>query len=266
MLPIRPALCLIGILSSALLAGPGDYCPDCAARKSSPQSPEVKLKIQQDVKALKPVHVYIGKWRGAGYPKQGSGEGAWGEQADWAYDFDEGRGALVMYLTDGKFFKQASLTPGDSEGVFVLKGQTPDGKSPGATETFTGTVNKDGELVLSNPKAKDGSDRPAKITIRIVAHGDRMVILYERFDKTGERLIRMGEVGYTRKGSGFGAGGSSLSECVVTGGNASSSYTYNGKAYPVCCSGCRDMMAQDPEGVLRDYKIRKEQEKKDANE
>jgi hypothetical protein len=236
-------------------------CPNCAVKSASPQSEKAKQQVAADVKALKALHVFVGKWRGAGYPKQGSGEGAWGEQADWAYDFDDGRGSLMLYLTDGKFYKEGRLLPGDKPGEFVFQGLVAGAKSP---EVFRGAFNADKELVFEAAD-KPEPERPVRITLRTVAHGDRMIVLYERLDKTATRHVRLAEVGYTRKGSGFGVGGNSNQECVVTGGTGGGSYTYNGKAYPVCCSGCRDMMAKDPEGVLADYKKRKEEERKNAN-
>jgi YHS domain-containing protein len=71
---------------------------------------------------------------------------------------------------------------------------------------------------------------------------------------------RLAEVGYTRKGSSFGKGGSGP-ECVVTGGYGTMKVEHAGKTYYVCCTGCRDLFNADPEGVLAEYRERKAQER-----
>src|SRR6478736_3694018 len=88
-------------------------------------------------------------------------------------------------------------------------------------------------------------DSVARISIRTVAEGDRLLILYERRVDGGDRFARIAEVGYTRVGSTF-AKGSGQPECVVTGGLGTIKVTYQGKTYYVCCTGCRDMFDDDP--------------------
>jgi YHS domain-containing protein len=39
---------------------------------------------------------------------------------------------------------------------------------------------------------------------------------------------------------------------------------HDGKTYYVCCSGCRDLFNDDPEGVLAEYRERKAAEKQEA--
>ena len=101
-------------------------------------------------------------------------------------------------------------------------------------------------------------DLPAQISMRLVASGKRLVILYER--RIGERFARLAEVGYTRVGSNFGKG-TSFIECVVTGGKGTIPVSHNGKSYYVCCSGCKELFEDDPEQVLREYAERKAAEK-----
>ena len=46
-----------------------------------------------DKAALAPLQVFIGGWKGVGQPKRGSAAGSWTEQADWAWQFADGRAA-----------------------------------------------------------------------------------------------------------------------------------------------------------------------------
>jgi ribosomal protein L24E len=66
----------------------------------------------------------------------------------------------------------------------------------------------------------------------------------------------MAEVGYTRKGSGFGKG-SSGPECVVTGGFGSIEVMHDGQKYYVCCTGCLEYFKDSPDEVIAEYKARK---------
>ena len=85
-------------------------------------------------------------------------------------------------------------------------------------------------------------------------------MLYEKNLTGTNRYTRLAEVGYTRKGSGFGRG-ASFPECVVTGGYGNMEVTYKGKTYKVCCSGCRDLFNEDPETILAEYRERKAKER-----
>ena len=135
---------------------------------------------------------------------------------------------------------------------------TASASSGGADVTYAGSQAEDGQLVLSAEKPP--ADLPDRISLRIVASGDRLVMLYERRSNISDRFTRLAEVGYTKKGSAFGQGGGQP-ECVVTGGLGTITVTYKGESYFVCCTGCRDMFQEDPAGVLADYRERKAAEK-----
>jgi YHS domain-containing protein len=119
---------------------------------------------------------------------------------------------------------------------------------------FDGTRGVDGQILFTAP-AEPKPDQPARITLRIVAGGDRLVMLYER--GSGDRFARMAEVGLTRKGSSFALKGGDPHECIVTGGHGTITADYKGTTYYFCCTGCRDAFLQDPEGILADYRARK---------
>ena len=97
---------------------------------------------------------------------------------------------------------------------------------------------------------------PARIALRFVAGGDRLLVLYERKGSVGDQLVRLAEVGYTRKGSDFGKG-STGPECIVTGGLGTIEVSYDGQTYYVCCTGCRDYFNDNPVEAIADYKARK---------
>lgn len=247
--PITHACCLVLLLCAAGLAA--EAKDDAKAR----------AQIAADKKALQPVQAFVGKWKGVGVPDRAKSEGAWGEAAVWAWSFEGARAAIVFDAEDGQIYKAGRITPkngADEKGpAFTFTGTLPDGKT---TETLTGSFNEEGQLILTaqNP----AKDRPAEISIRTVAKGARLIMLYRKPSPVGgKQLVRLAEVGYTRKGSGFGVSQKD-NECIVTGGEGDIRVEHNGKTYYVCCKGCLDEFKESPDKVLAEFKERKEEEAK----
>jgi YHS domain-containing protein len=235
---------MILLAAVALAAEPKD---DAKARE----------QVAVDKAALKPIQTFVGGWRGVGIPDRGKSDGAWGEDANWAWSFDGGRAAIVFDAADGKVYKSGRITAGEKAGTFNFAGTLPDGKT---TEAFTGSLNAEGQLVFTTDKPT--KDRPAEISIRTVAKGARMILLYRKPSPAGGKdLVRLAEVGYTRKGSGFGISQKD-NECIVTGGEGTIKVEHNGKTYYVCCKGCLDEFKENPEKVLAEFKLRKDEEAK----
>ncbi len=213
-------------------------------------------QLAADKGALAPLQTYVGQWRGVGLPKRGSNQGAWTELTEWSWHFADGRAELVATLDRDKYFARLQIKPGDAPETFVVLGTIADGTED-ATLRFEGRL-RDGVLIAVSQAAN--SDEPARITVRLVAGGDRMLVLYEK--RLGEATFgRLAEVGSTRKGSGFAKTAASGPECVVTGGLGTIAVEFQGKTYYVCCGGCRDLFNDDPDGVLADYRERKAAER-----
>ena len=247
----RPHLALV--MSACLLLG---------AAEADPKNSE---RISSDKQALAPLQVYVGGWKGVGQLRRQSTQGAWNEKADWAWKFDDGRAALVFQSPESKYYVSGRLLAAEKPGSFELRAVRTDGKTE---DRFAGAIDDQEQLVLvAQREAAPVADAnlPDRISIRTVADGDRLLILYERRIAATDRYTRLAEVGYTRQGSGF-AKGSSQPECVVTGGLGTIEVQYQGKKYLVCCTGCRDLFNDDPEGVLADYRERKAKEKAEREE
>lgn len=218
---------------------------------------DTKSKRASDKQSLSKLQDYIGVWRGAGFVRRGSTQGAWLEQADWAWNFDNDRASIQFKAEKAKYLSAGILQTTMEPGKFQLVAKSKDGKQ---SIKYSGGLDENGKLVMVADQPKDGF--PARISIRMVANGDRLIVLYER--AAGNRFSRLAEVGYTRKGSNFGKGASFV-ECVVTGGKGTIPVTHNGKTYYVCCTGCRDAFNDDPEGILAEYRSRKAAEKDAKN-
>src|SRR5262249_50639247 len=124
---------------------------------------------------------------------------------------------------------------------------------------FDGKAADEGRFIFTAIAPTD--DLPARITVRTVAAGDRLLVLYEKPGADADSWKRLAEVGATRVGSGFGQGATGR-ECVVTGGLGTIAVMHEGKTYYVCCTGCRDLFNEQPAEILAEYKAKKEAEAK----
>ncbi len=203
-------------------------------------------------------NMVIGEWRGVGQPRRGSSRGSWIETTNWSWKFGDEAASLAFKADESKMYVSGEIMAGagsdDAPQQYTFIGVTEDGTE----ETFTGSRDEDGTLTFTSDEAADG--RPARITLRNVADGDRLLVLYER-QLSEDRYSRLVEVGYTRQGSGFGQGATAGPECVVTGGLGTIQVEHDGKTYFVCCSGCQDLFNEDPERILAEYAKRREEEK-----
>jgi hypothetical protein len=238
-------------------------CAVIAAVLAAASSVWAEDGARDDKRALSGVQSYIGEWRGVGQPKRGSNQGAWTEQTAWAWHFEGKRAELAADLMGDKYFSKLRLQAGDSPGQFVLLA-TPVGDAPAdearAARRYTGGKSEGGMVFTAEESA---DNLPARISLRLVAGGDRMVVLYEK-RQTGGSFARLAEVGSTRKGSSFARAGGGGHECIVTGGLGTIVVEHEGKKYYVCCGGCRDYFLEDPAGALAEYRERKAEEKKNA--
>ena len=180
----------------------------------------------------------------------------WTEESQWAWHFEDNHAQLVGELKDDKYFGQLRVRPGDALGEFILTAtalQKPQTSDPPSTLRFVGKLIDDA-LVVTNDNAN--GDEVARITLRLVAGGDRLIALYEK--RNGPAVFtRLAEVGSTRKGSSFAKAVASGPECVVTGGLGTIAVEYQGKKYYVCCTGCRDLFQEDPARALEEFRQRK---------
>ena len=194
-------------------------------------------KRAADQAALKPFAGLVGEWKGTGQPQRGSARGAWTESADWAWKLTNERAALAYSSPKGKYLRSAVLRPANAKGEFLLDAVLADGSK----RVFTGKVGaRDALILIPEPAVESGL---ARVTLTPL-HDTRFLMLLE--DHGGGRL---GEVGFTRQGVAFAAGDSTPA-CIVTEGRGTIAVSHKGKTYYVCCSGCKDLFKDDPEGVL----------------
>lgn len=218
-----------------------------AAQETKSEAGKVSSREQ-----LSRLNSLIGGWRGVGQPVRGSSKGAWSETAEWVWNLKGKEPAIEYVVTEGKHLKKAVLTWEADAANYRLTATMSDGSE----RVYLGNWVKDRlELVAKG----DGTVRYQVIVTPL--NDKRTLVLFAESQAGSEEYRRVAEVGYTRAGTRLAIEGAGEPECIVTGGKGTSTVTYKGKSYYVCCSGCRDAFLDDPEGIIAEAAAR---EKKKA--
>lgn len=208
--------------------------------------------------ALARFNELIGGWRGTGQVRRGSNQGAWREDAEWIWEFEDGAAAIRYAVTDGRHLKSAKLTWDPDAGQFVVHATLPDERE----RVYRGAF-QDEKLILES--APDDRGDIHRLTVTLL-NEKRTLVLFEKRRENQQSYQRVAEVGYTREGTRLAYKDGSGPECVVTGGAGTIPVTYKGETYYVCCTGCRQAFEDDPEGILAEYAARREKEKAEREE
>ena len=128
---------------------------------------------------------------------------------------------------------------------FHLDGTDPAGKPI----TFVGALAADGKALMLEKVAVAKVEPKERIVVRPNANKIRYTLQVERQEPGAPQFKKQVEVGLTKAGESFaaGSGGENLPKCIMTGGASTMTVSYQGKTYPVCCSGCRDEFNDNPE-------------------
>jgi YHS domain-containing protein len=210
--------------------------------------------------SLAPFEYLIGGWKGTGIEKAKPLKG-WPERHQWAWKFAKGVpvGLSVSFEGD-KFVTQAQLTYDAKAKRYRLEGKDAAGKPV----VFTGKLDPKGRLLTldRDPTPTEGKQR---LTIRLLPENRiRYVVWVDRQPPGTPRFARFAEVGLTREGESFAASGGSEADrpkCIVTGGTATLTVSYQGQTFPICCTGCRDEFLESPDKYLKKAALRAEKQK-----
>ena len=194
----------------------------------------------------------IGGWRGTGQPRRGSNTGAWREDTNWAWQFAEAESALIGTVAQGKLAVTLKITAPAAD-TYHLQWTTPEG----VVRELSGKIAETKLVLLSEPDAQHEVYRVTLTPLNEL----RTLILFENRKADQQSYTRLAEVGYTREGTRLAGPGGGQPECVVTGGLGTIKVEHAGKTYYVCCSGCQQAFNDDPDGILAEYKARREKEK-----
>ena len=222
------------------------------------EKPPAETTKSAAIQALQDYNVLVGGWRGIGQPKRGSQTGAWQERVESVWELKPKSSGIRWNIDAGKQWKSALLSYDEEKQVYTLNVELPDETS----RTYSGKINEKRLVMESEPKVEQEIHR---VTLTVL-NENRVTMLLEKRPEQQSFFTRVAEIGYQRDGTRLAVAGNSGPECVVTGGLGTIAVMHQGKTYYVCCTGCRDAFNDDPEGILAEYKKRKETEKAKKNE
>jgi hypothetical protein len=205
-----------------------------------------------------PLEYLIGRWTGQGVPKDNPAKQfrGWTEKHAWAWMFAQGRPVgLSLSIEGGKIIASGKLTYDPARKLYRLEAREP-GRL-GAAITFEGAFDKTGKrLALDHVVAITKSKKPPgtmRISIWPNANFIRYTMAHDLKEAGSVQFSQLSEVGLTRDGEslGIGATASERPRCIVTGGAANMSVSYEGRMFSVCCTGCRDEFNENPEKYIK---------------
>jgi YHS domain-containing protein len=200
-------------------------------------------------KAFAPLEHLIGSWKGTAVPSANRLKG-WPETHAWAWKFAGGKPVgMSLEFKGNRGLARGVLTFDDRNGRYRLEGTDPDGKPL----TFVGAFDKTGKMLVLDREGGPPAEGKDRLTIRPNSNLIRYTMDFDHQEPGAPQFKRVTEVGLTKEGESFAAGGAAqnLPKCILTGGAATMTVSYQGRTYPVCCSGCRDEFNEDPEKYAR---------------
>lgn len=210
-------------------------------------------KFEDVVAALKPVQIMLGKWQGLIRNASRS------EVHDWVWDLktDPLFPALVLSIPEGEFFTNARLTYDPRIEKFLMT--TVDDED--VKRTFTGEFiaepkdvpSEDGKTVERTFQLELTEDSDAGRGTRYQyifkqQHNNRYLVDVNR--ARGKAKFRQFDViGSQRDGVSFAKADDDYGDktCIISGGLGTSTVTYKGRTFYVCCSGCKAAFDDEPE-------------------
>jgi hypothetical protein len=200
-----------------------------------------------NLEALKALNEFIGEWNGNGGPKNAKpgSKDLWSETVTWGWKFKGDDAWLHVKFKDGKYFKVGDVRYLTDKKKYELT--LTDVKDNALV--FEGDI-KDEVLILerTDPDTKESQ----KITMNTAAEGIRLI--YRAQHKKGGSTIWVPdyEVACNKAGESI-ASKEKKNPCIVTGALGTSTVSYKGQTYPVCCSGCRDAFNENPEKYIKEF-------------
>lgn len=196
-----------------------------------------------------PFEHMVGAWKGAATPTANRVKG-WTESHAWAWKFDHGKPvAMTVEWQGDKALSKGQLSYDAAAKKYKLDGTDPAGKPV----SYLGSLSADGKTLTLDRAATAKGEPKERIVIRPNANKIRYVVQVEQQEPGAPQYKKQVEVGLTKAGESFaaGSGGDNLPKCIMTGGASTMTVNYQGKTYPVCCTGCRDEFNDNPEKYAR---------------
>ena len=204
-----------------------------------------------------PIEYLVGRWKGAGVPAANKTRG-WEETHAWAWKFEKGKPVgLSLTITGGKALAKGLCTFDASKKQYIMSGTDPSGKPL----TFIGGPDKAGKGLVLDRLGGTAAGAKQRITLYPNANFIRYTLKLDEQEAGAPQYKPLIAAGMTKEGESFAAGsttGADLPKCIVTGGAATLSVSYQGASYPLCCTGCRDEFNENPAKYIKKLALQRE--------
>lgn len=206
------------------------------------------------VEAMQPLQIMLGKWRGTTNSKVKGFSAS--EELEWIWDFrtDRAQPALVVKSEKGPYIRDGRLTFLTDKQAYQLTATSPtgvkhvmEGNFEREPEDVTGDDNKPQrtyKLVLT--ETDSAVDEAWRVAFD-QQENNRYLVQLSR--KRGQGTFQpLDVVGTQRLGTSFAISDDDYGDkkCIISGGLGTTTVSYNGKTYWVCCSGCLAAFNEDP--------------------
>ena len=204
--------------------------------------------------ALAPFNVLVGSWKGTGTldaPKSDKGKEFWTETVTWGWKFKGTDAWLTAAFEGSKHFTSGELRYLPGTKTFRLTVTTPEKQSLVYTGPLAVGRNKESILTLERTEGVN-SER----LVWTLPHHNRHLYRLDAKTAAGGAFVRRWQVGATKEGEPF-ASLPNEKECVVSGGRGTIAVSHNGTTYYVCCTGCKEAFAEEPEKYIKEFEAKR---------
>jgi hypothetical protein len=210
--------------------------------------------IQEIIDQLKPIQIMLGQWRGTTRKEYDGFKAVDNHEWVWDLQTDADKPSLVMESDNSPYIKVARLTTGEAAETFLLTITTPAGNMRTLHGKFTepvsdvaGDDNKLHRTFRLQFEQSDDEKEQWRFTFHQQENNRYLLEVDRRRGKAAFR--RYDTVSTQREGTSFALSDSDYGEktCIISQGLGTTSISYNGKTYWVCCSGCKAAFEDDPE-------------------
>lgn len=220
-----------------------------SSRNSADEAP----KFEDVVAALKPIQIMLGTWQGI------IRNASRNEVHDWVWDLksDPVFPALVLSVPEGEFFSSARITYDPRIDQYLMTTEDAEGLKRSFTGNFIAeprnVPSEDGKSVertfqLELTEVDDETRSTRYQYVFKQQHNNRYLVDVKR--ARGRAAFRLVDViGSQRDGVSFAKADDDYGDktCIISGGLGTSTVSYKGKTYYVCCSGCKAAFEDEPE-------------------
>ena len=191
----------------------------------------------------------IGSWKGTGVPTANRVRG-WNETHSWAWKFEKGRPVGLSVTMEGnKALTKGQLAFDTASQKYTLTATDANRKAA----TYTGSLDAAGKTLALDRVGTVSDGTKQRLTLFPNANFIRYTFRVAEQEEGAPQFKPVIEVGVTKEGEAFASGGAAadLPKCIVTGGAATMTVSFQGKSFPLCCTGCRDEFNDNPEKYIK---------------